>query len=196
MNIRYRLTLCIALGIVLSVGLAFAGDSALLLDQDGDGIEDDIDNCPYAYNPDQADSDSNGIGDQCDIEVCGDLDGDGDKDYGDITYFDDWLFHDGLPPVDMLKANYGGCDGVNVYDMTSLITSIGPKAGAPDCGHQIVCIPAAASTHIALARIDGKLAVDTLLTERHIAFYLRLRNLSSKMFFASPTAFGCTLLQE
>ncbi len=36
------------------------------LDTDGDGVEDDSDNCPTVYNPSQADSDMDGIGDLCD----------------------------------------------------------------------------------------------------------------------------------
>ena len=40
-------------------------------DKDGDGIIDSEDNCPNVYNPDQADSDNNGIGDACDT-VTGD----------------------------------------------------------------------------------------------------------------------------
>ena len=36
-------------------------------DSDGDGIIDGSDNCPYAYNPDQADCDGDGAGDACDI---------------------------------------------------------------------------------------------------------------------------------
>ena len=35
-------------------------------DYDGDGIEDDFDNCPYIANRDQADSDGDKIGDVCD----------------------------------------------------------------------------------------------------------------------------------
>ena len=37
-------------------------------DADGDGIPDDVDNCPETYNPDQADGDHDGIGDACDPE--------------------------------------------------------------------------------------------------------------------------------
>ncbi|EGD80879.1 NOTCH2 protein [Salpingoeca rosetta] len=35
-------------------------------DTDGDGVFDDKDNCPRVFNPQQRDSDSNGIGDVCD----------------------------------------------------------------------------------------------------------------------------------
>jgi hypothetical protein len=35
-------------------------------DYDSDGIEDNFDNCPFVYNPDQADVDGDGVGDACD----------------------------------------------------------------------------------------------------------------------------------
>ena len=34
-------------------------------DIDGDSIPDDKDNCPTVYNPDQVDTDQDGIGDAC-----------------------------------------------------------------------------------------------------------------------------------
>lgn len=36
-------------------------------DRDGDGVPDELDNCPDHYNPDQADHDGDGIGDVCDV---------------------------------------------------------------------------------------------------------------------------------
>lgn len=39
-----------------------------ILDSDNDGIPDDEDNCPFDHNPDQKDSNGNGIGDICDLE--------------------------------------------------------------------------------------------------------------------------------
>jgi len=47
-------------------------DDAPGADTDGDGIDDDLDNCPNATNPDQADTDSDGTGDACDSDVDGD----------------------------------------------------------------------------------------------------------------------------
>ncbi|MGA1865679.1 MAG: thrombospondin type 3 repeat-containing protein, partial [bacterium] len=48
-------------------------------DADGDGIEDDVDNCPEMYNPDQKDNDNDGSGDICD-ECPDDPDNDIDDD--------------------------------------------------------------------------------------------------------------------
>ena len=49
------------------------------LDGDGDGTDDDSDNCPLIVNADQLDTDSDGTGDACDT----DDDGDGDNDGSD-----------------------------------------------------------------------------------------------------------------
>ncbi|RMF72389.1 MAG: hypothetical protein D6744_16920 [Planctomycetota bacterium] len=40
-------------------------------DADGDGVCDDVDNCPSTPNPDQADLDMDGCGDVCDQNPCG-----------------------------------------------------------------------------------------------------------------------------
>ena len=48
-------------------------------DADADGVNDGRDNCVLVSNPDQADSDSNGIGDACEngLFFCGDVNGNG-----------------------------------------------------------------------------------------------------------------------
>lgn len=42
------------------------------VDNDEDGVNDDVDNCPATYNPDQADLDQDGTGDACDLDADGD----------------------------------------------------------------------------------------------------------------------------
>jgi len=54
-------------------------------DRDGDGIPDDVDNCPDTYNPGQQDSDGDGLGDACDnCPNDPDNDADGDGICGDV----------------------------------------------------------------------------------------------------------------
>ncbi|MCL7489579.1 MAG: thrombospondin type 3 repeat-containing protein [Desulfobulbaceae bacterium] len=53
-------------------------------DADGDGVPDETDNCPDIPNPDQYDSNNNGIGDACDDA---DTDGDGYSDMLEHAYY-------------------------------------------------------------------------------------------------------------
>ncbi|MFQ5495956.1 MAG: thrombospondin type 3 repeat-containing protein, partial [Phycisphaerae bacterium] len=56
-----------------------------LADVDTDGVPDGCDNCPNTANPDQADSNGDGIGDACAaVARLGDVDGDGDVDRCDL----------------------------------------------------------------------------------------------------------------
>ena len=73
-----------------AVIVAMTGCTALLdlsatpnVDRDNDRVDDNLDNCPDAFNPDQSDYDENGIGDVCDACTDGgvdDIDRDGIPD--------------------------------------------------------------------------------------------------------------------
>jgi hypothetical protein len=69
-------------GGVFNAGSAYLIHVNCRVDDDGDGVADAVDNCPWAANTGQADSDGDAMGDACDncLEVANanSLDGDGD----------------------------------------------------------------------------------------------------------------------
>jgi len=46
-------------------------DAGACTDDDGDEVQDQVDNCPGVYNPDQADANGDGVGDLCEGYECG-----------------------------------------------------------------------------------------------------------------------------
>lgn len=81
-----------------------------LVDGDGDGIGDSLDNCPTVQNADQADSDGDGIGDVCEL----DTDGDGvidDLDNCSLVENPDQLDSDDDGVGDACESDFDG-DGV------------------------------------------------------------------------------------
>ena len=86
---------------------SWTGQTVGCIDSDGDGVNDDLDNCPGVDNPDQEDGDSDGVGTICD-NCPGDSNpnqGDGDNDQ--VGNFCDNCPEDSNPnQVDM------DCDGI------------------------------------------------------------------------------------
>ncbi len=93
--------------------------SAVVLDADGDGVEDSVDNCPNDANADQADSNGNGTGDVCDTSGIIDTDNDGVEDSADNcpnTANADQLDSDSNGVGDACEAGAADADSDGVAD--------------------------------------------------------------------------------
>lgn len=102
------------------VSLRYNGPSDVT-DTDGDGINDDIDNCPNTFNPNQQDTNNNGIGDVCDVD-CPATFLVGERG-GNLSRID----ADGNRTV---IANVGAADGVTLLDANTAIVSRFNGSGA------------------------------------------------------------------
>jgi hypothetical protein len=119
-------------------------------DVDADGWPDPLDNCPDAYNPDQADGDNDDIGDAC--ECCegrvGDANGSGEDEptISDISVMIDAKFITGICEgvvvcMDEADVNQSGgfsptCDDVTISDISILIDYLfitGSTLGLAEC---------------------------------------------------------------
>ncbi len=85
------------------------GGAAPQADTDGDSVPDSTDNCPGTFNPDQADSNGNGVGDACEAAgfVAPDFDRDGDVDQEDFGHLQACVSGDGQPAL-------SGCLGMDL----------------------------------------------------------------------------------
>ncbi len=103
-----------------------------LNDPDGDGFPNWDDNCPGDFNPDQADSDGDNIGDVCDWQY-GDPNRDDRINITDVVYLITYIFRTG-PSPDPVESGDANCDArVNIADAVFLINYVFASGPEPSC---------------------------------------------------------------
>ncbi len=102
-------------------------------DADSDGVGDVCDNCPNKANSDQADSDGDGIGDVCEY-ICGDANSDTVVNILDITFLIAYLYSGGETPEHLEAADVNFDGAVNILDITYLIAYLYQFGPEPYCG--------------------------------------------------------------
>ena len=123
-------------------------------DQDGDGVADNLDNCPTTANADQADGDGDGLGDVCDAcpnDAGNDADGDGVC--GDV---DDCPNSNLSPTVIIAGCNSGVpntlfANGCTISDLIAHCAS-----GASNHGQFVSCVAELTNSLKAQGVITGK----------------------------------------
>lgn len=101
-------------------------------DNDNDGIANKYDNCPDTYNPEQIDSDGDGIGDECDY-LCGDADGNGSTDLGDPVFIKNFVFNYGPSPIPLSSGDANADGNTDIGDAVMIINHIFREGIDPIC---------------------------------------------------------------
>ena len=135
-------------------------------DFDEDGFDEDVDNCPENYNPNQADIDGDGYGDACDVcdnenvFVTGNVNGDIDmNDEPIIDFFDVVALLDHLQlsqsvpqaisECEAQSGNINGDNNVNIIDVVNLVNMLlfgyNPSAVMPEIGGGTITLEQLAS---------------------------------------------------
>jgi hypothetical protein len=102
-------------------------------DSDGDGIINAQDNCPDLPNPDQTDTDGDGIGDACCCDLRGDVNGSGNgPDISDLIFMSTYMFQGGPAPVCLQNANFNGSGALpDITDILGMVDFMFQNGQAP-----------------------------------------------------------------
>ncbi|MCK5125442.1 MAG: hypothetical protein KAR42_04240 [candidate division Zixibacteria bacterium] len=93
------------------------------LDDDSDMVGNIDDNCVDTYNPDQLDSDGDGIGDVCDY-VCGDANYDISANVADVVYIINNIFRGGPNPYLAEAVEVNADEVYNIGDAVTIVNYI------------------------------------------------------------------------
>ena len=106
--------------------LRTAAELSAMRDSDGDGVSDVADNCPVLANPEQADANTNGIGDLCE---CGDMTGDRVINADDVLSARFALLGDRtFSGEELARCDTDGSGGCDLRDAVAIARSAGRRA--------------------------------------------------------------------
>lgn len=89
-------------------------------DSDGDGYCDAIDNCPNVANPDQADTNGNGIGDVCEPDITLIPDTNFEQALIDLSIDSDGIINGQILTEDALGVTFLNVSNKNIIDLTGI----------------------------------------------------------------------------
>ncbi|MGB2696298.1 MAG: dockerin type I repeat-containing protein [Candidatus Zixiibacteriota bacterium] len=94
----------------------------------------------HVNNPDQTDSEGDGVGDSCDF--VGDANGDQEVTISDVVYIINYLFKSGPAPDPMQAGDVNCDDTVDIIDAVYIVNYLfkgGPSPGDPDDNGSLDC---------------------------------------------------------